>query len=302
MTNWETATQALLRGEAYVSTVTNQERERVYIDMPTGDPAVLLQDWRFGPTGNVRTQAHVFEHFYATLRGGVTHHASNQEWQRYSRDGISVDDHGLKLTASMIDPAAGLVDGNIQSGMVRSKWLGRYGYWEAKMKLSTGDSLWPAFWIITQDGPWPPEIDIMEQWNTPTEGLHKYHVGLIGEGRGTIVYAETDRWNTYRVVDDAEATPLADDYHTYAVEWTPWRCRFYFDDRPVHERLFKWETNEGRLAGGGNLIVNLAVGSSKGHPTVVEDFPASISIPRISVWDKRPTPARRLQMDAAAIG
>ena len=50
------------------------------------------------------------------------------------------------------------------SGVITTQnsfWF-RYGYAEAMVKLPRGRTLWPAFWMLPKEWPYPPEVDIME--------------------------------------------------------------------------------------------------------------------------------------------
>ena len=44
------------------------------------------------------------------------------------------------------------------------KFSFRYGYAQIVAKLPVGKGLWSAFWMEPENGSWPPEIDIMENW------------------------------------------------------------------------------------------------------------------------------------------
>jgi len=294
----ESALNALAAGRAHVETSEDASRERLIIDVPRGSEAVLLQDFTFGAAGTVRTMDHVWDHFHPTLFNNTTHHASNGEWQRFSAAGVSITDSELLLTASIIDPALGVVNGNVRSGMIRSKWSNHYGYWEARMKLARGQGFWPGFWLLAGGGGWQAEIDIMENWDGPTEGLHMYHVNTIAEGtkaKGEVEESKLhDKWRSYRVADrDDTANHLDADYHTYGLEWLPDRCRFYFDDTLIWDRKYRWYKDGNKLARPAEVIVNLAVGSnSQGGPDETTPFPSSVGVKHIRVWDKRPTPVR----------
>lgn len=50
------------------------------------------------------------------------------------------------------------------TGQVTTKnsWASEYGYFEIKVNLPQGHGHFPAFWTLSSEGGWPPEIDIME--------------------------------------------------------------------------------------------------------------------------------------------
>ncbi|MGC2420077.1 MAG: malectin domain-containing carbohydrate-binding protein [Candidatus Acidiferrales bacterium] len=107
--------------------------------------------------------------------------------------------------------------------------LPQYGRIEARMKLTVGDGLWPAFWMLGQDiltgTPWPTcgEIDIME-WvpqdaatsTTGTEHGPGYS-GCCGTGNAHYTFPNGGR------IDDAG-------YHTYGVVWLQNSIQWYRDD------------------------------------------------------------------------
>jgi Glycosyl hydrolases family 16 len=44
----------------------------------------------------------------------------------------------------------------------QSRFSQKYGYFEMRAKIPVGVGVWPAFWMLADNGGWPPEVDIME--------------------------------------------------------------------------------------------------------------------------------------------
>jgi beta-glucanase (GH16 family) len=101
------------------------------------------------------------------------------------------------------------------------------GYIEARMKLPAASGLWPAFWLLPELSPqgnivWPPEIDVVEQFTKdPLETFHTLHYPSPERNR--------QDGNTIRYPNN-----VADDYHVYAVNWTPELIIWYVDGIEVH--------------------------------------------------------------------
>lgn len=98
----------------------------------------------------------------------------------------------------------------------------RYGWIEARVKVPEGKGLWPAVWLLGADFNrigWPDcgEIDIMEYiGNEPDLIMGTAH------GPGYSGPLGFSRWNR-------RGFNIADDFHTYAIDWTADRIGWYFD-------------------------------------------------------------------------
>ena len=177
-----------------------------------------------------------------------------------------------------------LKPGGIESGMLRSKWTGQYGYFEARVKVPAGRGLWPAFWLNPEDQVWPPEIDIMEivdnGRDTTRNSFHYVHG--YGPRKTRNVESKLDKAGSYRPGVD-----YADGLHTFAVEWTEDRVRHFVDDVMVVDRAYVWQHNDGRDAGPAHVLMNLAVGGGwPGAPSASTVFPARLQVDYIRVWQK----------------
>jgi beta-glucanase (GH16 family) len=104
----------------------------------------------------------------------------------------------------------------------RGTWAMSPGqYVEARIKVPSGDGLWPAFWLVPADGSWPPEIDVFEFGDTlrhprPT---FNYHYAAGGQS-GPATYGP--------------ASSYVDAFHTYGMLWsTTGLLIAYLDGVPV---------------------------------------------------------------------
>ncbi len=205
----------------------------------------------------------------------------NDEWSRYRDNRNHVfTDSGLSLVARA---ARDLAPGGIESGMIRSKWSGRYGVFEASMKVPSGRGTWPAFWLAAEDGGWPPEIDAVEIVNNAADGTRRSYHYLHGAGlRGRRTKSSRlDRHAAY-----SPGTDYAQQFHVFAVEWTSDSVRHYVDDALVADREYAWIHDDGRDGGAAHVIACLAVGGKWPGPPPADSLPAALDIEYIRVWQR----------------
>jgi beta-glucanase (GH16 family) len=81
-------------------------------------------------------------------------------------DPFRVHNGVLSIVASRTPPELlpVLFDIPYVSGILTSQgsFAQKYGYFEIHAKIPHGVGVWPAFWMLADDGGWPPEIDVME--------------------------------------------------------------------------------------------------------------------------------------------
>jgi beta-glucanase (GH16 family) len=241
----------------------------------------LVKDWNFGTSVNdVKTLRDEF--FTRYIYEGGKLDKLNDEWQRYrDNDNHEFKDGRLALVARVPKE---MKPGQIESGMLRSKWSGEYGYIEGRMKLPAAAGMWSGFWLNPQDQVWPPEIDIVEVVNNGRDTTkNSFHYVHSGDRKAVPTVSSTlDKFQSYHPGFD-----YAEGFHTFAVLWEPGRTRHYVDDKLVVDRRFEWKHQNGSDAGPAHVLVNLAVGGQwPGAPKRVEDFPARLEIEYIRVWQK----------------
>jgi beta-glucanase (GH16 family) len=162
---------------------------------------------------------------------------------------------------------------NYTSGLIQNShvFAQTYGYFEMKAELPAGQGAWPAFWLLPNDGSWPPEIDVMEVLgNTPSTLYTTVHTNQTGthtsSGIGSVVA------NT------------ATGYHTYAVDWEKDYVTWYFDNKEVFKVATPADLNKPMY-----LIANLAVGGYwPGNADSTTHFPLNMEIDYIRAWDSNP--------------
>ena len=159
-----------------------------------------------------------------------------------------------------------------------------YGQISARIKLPSGQGIWPSFWALGSNFPtvgWPQsgQIDIMT-----THGASPATVsaGLIGPGLQT--------WSADTLAPGA----LSAGYHTFTADWYPDHVSFLVDGH-------LYATQYAAAAGAGwvfnhpfFLILNLAVGGTvPGSPGPATTFPQQMLVDWVRVYKPAPpaTPA-----------
>lgn len=154
-----------------------------------------------------------------------------------------------------------------------------YGRMEARIKLPTGQGIWPAFWLLGSDietVSWPQcgEIDIMEYRGQQPSIVHGslHGPGYSGGSAITRSYALSD-------------SRFDAGYHVFAVEWTSNTIRWYVDDnlyltvKPEHVPG-EWVFDHPFY-----LILNVAVGGRfVGSPDASTVFPQTMLIDYVRVY------------------
>jgi beta-glucanase (GH16 family) len=177
----------------------------------------------------------------------------------------------------------------------------KYGRFEFRAKLPTGQGIWPALWMMPQGnkyGPWPVsgEIDVMEaRGQEPTKVLGTLHYGSRPPAN---LHASKD----YILPDKGTIA----DFHVYALEWEPGEIRWLVDGKQYARQSFWWSSSktEGRKAvkpkAEADLnpwpapfdqpfypIMNVAVGGRfLGNPDSTTVFPAEMAVDYVRVYEK----------------
>ena len=242
------------------------------------------------PPGYARVWADEFDSFdvdrwqrryYWGGRGGHTLTDNGEQqwyvWPDYSGscdralgiDPFAVVDGALTIEARPTPPALRrcIEDYGFTSGVITTagSFAVRYGYVETRVRLPSGQGLWPAFWMLPEDPAWPPELDVFEvHGSDPSRVFHNQHWLEDGD------HSANGGWSELR----ANTT----EWTVFGFEWTAEELVWTINGREsmrrpnhVHEPMI--------------LIFNLAVG---GHwPGPVDEttpFPARMAIDYVRVY------------------
>ncbi len=229
----------------------------------------------------------------------------NDEDQAYTPrpENLRVEDGHLIIEAHRED----YHDASYTSGRIQSAGKGDflYGRFEARAKLPRGQGTWPAIWMLPSDpfryattcsddadwqgsedcDAWPNsgEIDIME------------HVGYqMNHVHGT-VHTKAYYWIKWEqrkgriLLDD-----VADEFHVYALEWSPERIDAFVDDSLYFTYVNEstgWEAWP--FDHPFHLILNVAVGGAWGRaggPIDESAFPQRMVVDYVRVYRRGPVP------------
>jgi hypothetical protein len=216
--------------------------------------------------------------WYRTNDGG-----SEVEWYPHNQAGISFASSCILLTARYEDPRSSGSIGydplcptplpggqtpQYTSGMFQSQpgFSAPFAYVETRCRMSDlagnhrsdQDGPWPAFWSISQDAFWPPEIDGFDYFGGNGFNANWFtEPGAGGQDTGTVI-----------VVGDMSQ------WHTYAYSWSPGGIVWYVDG--VVRKTYSGTI----LVRPWHIIFNLAIESGSNST----NFPKVVSIDYVRAW------------------
>jgi beta-glucanase (GH16 family) len=221
----------------------------------------------------------------------------NDENQRYTdNDNHRVQGGTLSLVARKLKRSqpSGI---NFESGMIRSDFTARYGFYEARVKMPSAVGTWAAFWLnsdVSENGRLghPPEIDFFEFVNNGKDDkVNKIHSAATRTPTGVAHFSYKHQHFIEKHQDYRAPFDFDDAFHTIGTEWTPTELTLYVDGLKIYTRSFEWKYKDGELAGPAHVLFNLAVGGQWAGRYGIDDdaFPQALVIDWVRVYQK-PTP------------
>jgi beta-glucanase (GH16 family) len=201
----------------------------------------------------------------------------NNEYQTYteSTNNVKLNGAGQLVITARKEGANYYTSGRLKT---KGKFSQKYGRFEARIKIPRGPGLLPAFWAMGDNGNWPNngEIDIME--NVGSEPKTVYGT-IHGPGYDTI--GEDQRGGSRTI-----GANLADDFHTYSIDWSPnaiiWKLDgvAYKTTTPANIPGKKWIFNDQPFY----MLMNVAVGGDWPGAPVDSVLPQEMVIDYVKVF------------------
>lgn len=264
---------------------------------PSGVPAAATGEWTRvwsdefdGPAGSrIDTTKWRYDTGDGCTSGNCGWGNNEKEYYTDAPENIGLNGSGqLMIVARLAPPGLTCYYGSCRYTSAKINTRGKVnaapGRVEARIKLPSGQGLWPAFWMLGSSfpaTPWPQcgELDIMENHGSTSSGISSAVHGPGYSGNTPFVrgYALTNG-------------SFADDFHTFSVEWDSVEVRFLVDST-VHYTVRRSELErfgKSVLDQPFFLILNLAVGGSfDGDPKSDAILPATMLVDYVRVYQPK---------------
>lgn len=160
----------------------------------------------------------------------------------------------------------------------------RYGRFEMRARIDTRPGLWPAFWTLGVERPWPAcgEVDIMEYYR----GQLLANAAWLGDRRAA-------QWDaTRRPLDKLHQPDWASRFHIWRMDWDHESIRLLVDDQLLNEvDLDATSNHDAERANPFRqphyLLLNLAIGGNQGGDPSATRFPARLEVDYVRVYQRR---------------
>ncbi len=211
---------------------------------------------------------------------------NEREWYTDDPENVALDGEGrLVITARESDGSLDCYYGPCEYTsarlLTRDRLDFQHGYLEARLRVPAGFGLWPAFWLLGADideAGWPQsgEIDVMEHvGRRPNEVFGTLHgPGYSGSGG---ISGGTDL-----------GEPVADAFHTVALQWEPDGMAWFVDGTQYHEVTrehvapSEWVFEQPFF-----MLLNVAVGGNLGGPVFPDtEFPARMLVDYVRLYER----------------
>ncbi len=267
--------------------------------------ATLAEDWElvwsdeFNTAGGTAPNPNVWGHETGdgTLNGNTGWGNGELEYYTGNPENVGMDGLGnLVITATKVNTETsdlmcwyGPCEYTSARLLTANRFEVEYGRVEARIQVPYGNGIWPAFWMLGNnigEVGWPQsgELDIMENIGREPATVHGTihgpgYSGCCGVGGGYTLPSGN----------------LSDDYHIFAVEWSPEEIRWYIDDVNYFIATIddipdgtEWVFDHPFF-----ILLNVAVGGNwPGNPDDTTVFPQTMHVDYVRVYQAADTAER----------
>lgn len=165
--------------------------------------------------------------------------------------------------------------------VTREKNTWQYGRFEMRGKIDIRDGIWPAWWTLGVEKPWPAngEIDIMEYYR---KKLLANIAFLDNNG--------TPKWYSNTV--SLGGSKWADQFHVWRMDWTEEHIALFLDNVLLNKVSLDSLVN--RDGSGFNpfkqphyMLLNLAIGGTNGGDPSNTTFPSRFEVDYVRVYQRK---------------
>lgn len=150
------------------------------------------------------------------------------------------------------------------------------GYIEIRAKMPSGDKVWPAFWLVSEDLVWGPEWDLFEYLGYRNDQGYDAMGMHLMTGK-----SPTTKWYSY-FSKPFDASSDCESWHVYGFEWTKTFAKWYIDGHVVRtlnaSSVPNWP-NE-------NMYLILNNGERTSSPDTSTTWPNTVEVDYVRIYQK----------------
>ena len=145
-----------------------------------------------------------------------------KEWYQPSQDQVSGGELHLVAKRAVTEgtnPKGGPEKFYCRSGMVttNTSFNFEFGFTQFVVRVPYGNGLWPALWLSAENDKWPPEVDVLEHWESQTNvGVYLHPTNGVRQGGRVKLPGNFSKG-----------------WHTVSLYWTKTRMTWYLDGHQV---------------------------------------------------------------------
>jgi beta-glucanase (GH16 family) len=176
------------------------------------------------------------------------------------------------------------IDYTSSSMNTRGQHSWQYGRFVMRARVPVAAGLWPAFWTLGTNKPWPSngEIDIMEYYR---------NMLLANIACGT-AKPSTAKWYSNRIPLDSLGAEWSKQFHVWRMDWDENGISLFVDDRLLNhvelkDLVNRDDSNFNPFKQSHYILLNLALGGDNGGDPSQTTFPQRFEVDYVRIYQKQ---------------